>query len=104
MRGGETNRNMLDSNISRGHGHQSSPSTLRRGDDTNMLAFKSETRKKKEKAHRPPLPAWGGANEASQGHKSTRWVRGHSLTTLLASTSHASTPHLTKDLTDCLQA
>jgi hypothetical protein len=29
MRGGETNGNMLDSNISRGHGHQSRPSTLR---------------------------------------------------------------------------
>jgi hypothetical protein len=42
MMDGETNGNMLDSNISKGHGHQSSPSTLSRGeggarDDTNVL-------------------------------------------------------------------
>jgi hypothetical protein len=29
MSGGETSGNMLDSNISKGHGHQSSPSSLR---------------------------------------------------------------------------
>jgi hypothetical protein len=38
MSGGETNGNMLDSNISKGHGHQSSPSTspLGRGEGVRV--------------------------------------------------------------------
>jgi hypothetical protein len=74
MSGGKTNRNMLDSNISRWHGHQNSPSTLRRGEagarhDTNMhvdidRVKTSETHKKRESA--PPSIASMGRGERGE--------------------------------------
>jgi hypothetical protein len=52
MRGGETNGNMLDSNMSEWHGHQSSPSTLRLAGVTGVTGATLSTKHaKKERPH-----------------------------------------------------
>jgi hypothetical protein len=56
MRGGETNGNMLDSNISKGHGHRSSPSALRSAGASGGARHDTHTRntQKKRKHTAPP--------------------------------------------------
>jgi hypothetical protein len=65
MRGGETNEPILGSNISKGHGHQNSPShpPLGRGDGVRVTTHANETH----------------SNCTFETHTDTHWSHTHTL-------------------------
>jgi hypothetical protein len=73
MRGGETNGNMLDSNIYKGYGHQSSPSTSPLGRVREVRVptrtccdTRPKQAKKRENTHAPPSIASMGRGERGE--------------------------------------